>query len=57
MEIEEITPHIEEIKRVLNEKVDDEELIKEFRKYTETYRMSPEEAKRGIIRKHGGPTI
>ncbi len=57
MDIEEITPHIEEIKRVLNEKIDDEELIKEFRKYTETYRMSPEEAKRGIIRKHGGPTI
>lgn len=55
--MEEITPHIEDIKRVLNENVDDEELIKEFRKYTETYRMSPEEAKRGIIRKHGGPTI
>ena len=57
MEMDEITPHIEEIKRVLNEKVDDSELIAEFRKYTETYRMSPEEAKRGIIRKHGGPTL
>ncbi len=57
MDMEQITPLLEDIKRVLNGKIDDDELLAEFRKYTETYRMNPEEAKRGIIRKHGGPTL
>ena len=54
MNREELTPHIEEIKRVLGDKIDDEQLEMELNKYLNDYHVNIESAKRGIIRKYGG---
>ncbi|HKM13653.1 MAG TPA: single-stranded DNA-binding protein, partial [Candidatus Methanomethylophilaceae archaeon] len=48
-----LTPHYEELKRVLKDKVDDTELMNELKKYVNEFHVSPEAAKRGILRKHG----
>ncbi len=50
----ELTPHIEEIKRVLGNRIDDEQLKAELRKYLDDYHVDITAAKRGIIRKYGG---
>lgn len=50
----ELTPHIEELKRVLEDKVDEEQLLSELNTYLNVYHVSLEAAKRGIIRKYGG---
>ncbi len=50
----ELTPHIEEIKRVLGNKIDDEQLEMELNKYLNDYHVDITAAKRGIIRKYGG---
>jgi replication factor A1 len=51
--MEELTPHIEELKRVIGEEVDEEQLIEEMNTYLNIYRVSPDAAKRGILRKYG----
>jgi len=56
MEIEELTPTIEEMKRVLEGKVDESTLIEELNTYLNIYKVSLEAAKRGILRKYGGDT-
>ena len=53
MERTELTPHIEEIKRVLGDKIDDEQIETELRKYLDDYHVDVNAAKRGIIRKYG----
>ncbi len=53
MDEQELTPHFEELKRVLKDKVDDSELMNELKKYVNEFHVSPEAAKRGILRKHG----
>jgi len=54
--MEELTPHIEELKRVIGEEVDEEQLIEEMNTYLNVYRVSPDAAKRGILRKYGKDT-
>ncbi len=54
MDMTELTPHIEEMKRVLGDKIDEEQLIAELNKYLNDYHVNIESAKRGIIRKYGG---
>ncbi len=54
VERNELTPHIEEIKRVLGDKIDEETLEIELNKYLNDYHVNIESAKRGIIRKYGG---
>ena len=54
MERTELTPHIEEIKRVLGDKIDDEQIETELHKYLDDYHVDVNAAKRGIIRKYGG---
>ena len=50
----ELTPHIEEMKRVLGNKIDEEQLITEVNRYLNDYHVGIDAAKRGIIRKYGG---
>ncbi len=53
----ELTPHIEEIKRVLGNRIDDEQLEMELNKYLNDYHVDIQSAKRGILRKYGGNDI
>ena len=53
----ELTPHVEEIKRVLENKVDEEVIVNELNKYLNEYHVTLESAKRGIIRKYGGGDV
>lgn len=53
MNEQELTPHYEELKRVLKDKVDDEQIMNELKKYVNEFHISPEAAKRGILRKYG----
>lgn len=54
MEMEELTPHIQELQRVLGDKIDEEQLAEELNKYLNEYHVNIDAAKRGIIRKYGG---
>ncbi|MDD4453772.1 MAG: single-stranded DNA-binding protein [Candidatus Methanomethylophilaceae archaeon] len=54
MNKEELTPHVEELKRVLEEKVTEKELMDELDKYVNEYGVDMESAKRAIRRKFGG---
>lgn len=54
MEMEELTPHIQELQRVLGDKIDEEQLASELNKYLNEYHVNIDAAKRGIIRKYGG---
>ncbi len=54
MEKEELTPHIEELQRVLGDKIDEEQLCEELNRYLNEYHVNIDAAKRGIIRKYGG---
>ncbi len=54
MEDEGLAPHVQEISRALGEKLSEEEIEKELRKYLEVYRLSLPMAKRTIVKKHGG---
>ncbi len=53
MDKEELTPLLEEIKRVLNDKIDEETLKSELDKYLNEYHVDKEAARRGILRKYG----
>ncbi len=57
MDMNELTPHKEEIKRVLGDKIDDEQLDIELNKYLNDYHVGIDAAKRGIIRKYGGSDV
>ena len=54
MELTELTPIKEEIKGVLGDKIDDETLEAELKRYLNDYGVRIEQTKRGIIRKYGG---
>ena len=49
----ELTPLLEEMKRVLNDKIDEETLRAELNKYLNEYHVDVDAAKRGILRKYG----
>ncbi|MCX9011687.1 MAG: Single-stranded DNA binding protein [Candidatus Methanoperedens sp.] len=49
----EFAPHIEEIKRALDNEIDDNSIIADLKKLLE-YRVPIEEAKRSLIKKYGG---
>ncbi|MCK9322398.1 MAG: single-stranded DNA-binding protein [Candidatus Methanomethylophilaceae archaeon] len=53
MNTEELIPHFEEMKKVLNGKIDDDQLRKELDTYLNAYHVTIEAAKRGIMRKYG----
>jgi len=53
MRMEELTPHIEELKRVIGDDVDEEQLIDELSTYLNVYHVSIDAAKKGILRKYG----
>lgn len=53
MNKEELTPHIEELKKALTGKIDENQLEKELDTYLNTYHVSIDAAKRGILRKYG----
>lgn len=53
MNMDEIQPVKDEIKRVLGDKIDDATLENELHKYLDEYHISLDAAKRGIIRKYG----
>ena len=53
MERTELTPHIEEMKRVLGDKIDEEQLVSELTRYIDEYHVGIDAAKRGIIRQYG----
>ena len=54
MEMEELTPHIQELQRVLGDKIDEDQIVEELNKYLNEYHVGIDAAKRGIIRKFGG---
>ncbi|MDR0334701.1 MAG: single-stranded DNA-binding protein [Methanomassiliicoccaceae archaeon] len=54
--MEELTPHIEELKRVIGDEVDEEQLIDELNTYLNVYHVSVDAAKKGIMRKYGKET-
>jgi replication factor A1 len=53
MNQEELQIYFEELKKELNGKIDDAQLMKELNTYLNEYRVTPEAAKRGIKRKYG----
>ena len=53
-ENEELAPHIEEITKALNNKVDPHEIQMELETFVNDYGIKLPEAKRAIIKKHGG---
>lgn len=53
MEGTELTPIVEELKRVLGDKIDEEQLKAELDKYLNEYHVGVDAAKRGILRKYG----
>lgn len=54
MEIENLAPHVQEIARALGEKLSEEQIAEELRKYVDVYRLSIPMAKRTIVKKYGG---
>jgi replication factor A1 len=54
MNKEELAPHVEELAKVLGEKANKEELLKELDTYLNHYRVTLEWAKRNILKKMGG---
>lgn len=54
MNKEEIAPHVKEIARVLEGKVNEQDIEKDLDNYLNVYRMSLEASKRHIVRKYGG---
>ncbi len=54
MNKEEIAPHVNEIARVLEGKVKEQDIEKDLDNYLNVYRMSLEASKRHIVRKYGG---
>lgn len=53
-ENEDITPHVDDIARVLKDKIDREEIDRELKQYLTEYRIPLTTAKRMIVKKYGG---
>lgn len=53
MKMEELTPHIEELKRVIGESADEKQITDELNTYLNVYHVSIDAAKKGIMRKYG----
>lgn len=51
---EEIAPHVEDIARVLGDKIEKEEIEKELENYVNRYKVPLEQAKMSIVNKYGG---
>lgn len=56
MEIQNLAPHVQEVARALGDKLSEEEIEEELRKYVDVYRLSIPMAKRTIVKKYGGDT-
>jgi replication factor A1 len=54
MEIQNLAPHVQEVARALGDKLTEEEIEEELRKYVDVYRLSIPMAKKTIVKKHGG---
>lgn len=54
MEIQNLAPHVQEVARALGDKLSEEEIAEELRKYVDVYRLSIPMAKRTIVKKYGG---
>ncbi|MCX6650148.1 MAG: hypothetical protein NT131_00600 [Methanomassiliicoccales archaeon] len=54
MDREELAPHVEEVARVLGEKADKDEILKELETYLNHYRVTLDWAKRNLVKKMGG---
>ena len=54
MDREELAPHVEEVARVLGEKADKDEILKDLETYLNQYRVTLDWAKRNIVKKMGG---
>jgi len=54
VELENLAPHVQEIARALGDKLSEEEIADELRKYVDVYRLSIPMAKRTIVKNHGG---
>jgi len=54
VENEELAPHVEEISRALGDKLSEEQIESELKRYVEVYRLSMPMAKRTIVKKYGG---
>jgi len=54
MEIENLAPHVQEVARALGDKLSEEEIAEELRKYVDVYRLSIPMAKKTIVKKYGG---
>jgi len=54
MQIENLAPHVQEIARALGDKLSEEEIAEELKKYVDVYRLSIPMAKRTIVKKYGG---
>ncbi len=54
MELEKLAPHVEEIARALGDKLSEEEIAEELRRYVDVYRLSIPMAKKTIVKKYGG---
>jgi replication factor A1 len=54
VEQDQIAPHIEDISRVLGEKIDKTEIERMLLNYIEIYKISVDEAKRAIVKHFGG---
>ncbi len=56
MEIQNRAPHVQEVARALGDKLSEEEIAEELRKYVDVYRLSIPMAKKTIVKKYGGDT-
>ncbi|MEE9115730.1 MAG: DNA-binding protein [Thermoplasmata archaeon] len=54
MDREQIAPHVEDIKRALDDKVSEDQIAGELENYLNVYRVPLDSAKRSIVRKYGG---
>ncbi|MEW5748667.1 MAG: hypothetical protein AB1793_07815 [Candidatus Thermoplasmatota archaeon] len=54
MEIQNLAPYVQEVARALGDKLTEEEIEEELRKYVDVYRLSIPMAKKTIVKKHGG---
>lgn len=54
MEIQNLAPHVQEVARALGDKLSEEEIAEELRKYVDVYRLSLPMAKKTIVKKYGG---
>ncbi|TFG70982.1 MAG: hypothetical protein E4H25_00365, partial [Methanomassiliicoccus sp.] len=54
MQIENLAPHVQEIARALGDKLSEDEIAEELKKYVDVYRLSIPKAKETIVKRYGG---